>query len=66
MKQFSHQDPLRPLVILITDQAGYQRSRPVDLDLSAQFRRPLRTIVATTDPASLSINPRTYLDTEAA
>lgn len=66
VKQFSHQDPLRPLVILITDQAGYQRSRPVDLDLSAQFRRPLRTIVATTDPASLSINPRTYLDTEAA
>lgn len=66
VKQFNHQEPIRPLVILITEQAGYRRSTPVDLDLSAQFRRPQRTIVASIDPASLSIDPQTYLDKEAA
>jgi HD-GYP domain-containing protein (c-di-GMP phosphodiesterase class II) len=66
VKQFYHQEPLRPLVILITDQAGYQRPTPVEIDLSAQFRRPTRTIVSAIDSAASSVDPRTYLDKDAA
>jgi HD-GYP domain-containing protein (c-di-GMP phosphodiesterase class II) len=66
VKQFNHQAPLCPLVVLITDQAGYQRATPVEIDLSAQFRRPTRTIVSAIDSAASSIDPQTYLDKEAA
>jgi putative nucleotidyltransferase with HDIG domain len=66
VKQFNHHAPIRPLVVLITDEAGHQRSAPVDLDLAAQLRRPERTITLTLDPTALGINPLTYLDKEAA
>jgi len=62
VKQFNHHAPIRPLVVLITDEAGHQRSTPVDLDLAAQFRQPERVIASTLDPTALGIDPRTYLD----
>jgi putative nucleotidyltransferase with HDIG domain len=65
VKQFNHHAPIRPLVVLITDEAGHQRSTPVDLDLAAQFRLPKRTIALILDPTALGINPCTYLDKES-
>lgn len=65
VRQFNHQAPIRPLVVLITDEAGHQRCSPVDLDLAAQLRQPKRTIASILDPAALGINPHTYLDKEA-
>ena len=64
VKQFNHDAPIRPLVVLITDDAGHRRATPVDLDLAAQLRQPERTIASIFDPAALGINPRTYLDQE--
>jgi HD-GYP domain-containing protein (c-di-GMP phosphodiesterase class II) len=66
VKQFNHHSPLKPLVVLITDEAGSRRSTPVDLDLATQPRRPEQTIRSILDPAVLGINPRAYLDKEAA
>jgi HD-GYP domain-containing protein (c-di-GMP phosphodiesterase class II) len=66
VKQFNHQAPIQPLVVLVTDETGHRRSSPVDLDLAAQSRGPEQTIVSTLDPAVLGITPRTYLDKEAA
>jgi putative nucleotidyltransferase with HDIG domain len=66
VKQFNHQAPIRPLVVLVTDEAGRRRSTPVDLDLATQRRRPEQTIVSILDPTVLGINPRAYLDKEAA
>jgi HD-GYP domain-containing protein (c-di-GMP phosphodiesterase class II) len=66
VKQFNHQAPIRPLVVLVTDEAGHRRSSPVDLDLAAQPREPVQTIVSILDPAVLGITARTYLDKEAA
>lgn len=65
VKQFNRHAPIRPLVVLITDEAGHQRSTPVDLDLAAQLRLPKRTITSILDPTALGINPRTYLDKES-
>ena len=62
VKQFTHHAPIRPLVVLITDEAGHHRSTPVDLDLAAQFRQPERIIASTLDPTAFGIDPRTYLD----
>jgi HD-GYP domain-containing protein (c-di-GMP phosphodiesterase class II) len=66
VKQFNHQAPIRPLVVLVTDEAGRRRSSPVDLDLAAQPWGPEQTIVSILDPAALGITARTYLDKEAA
>jgi HD-GYP domain-containing protein (c-di-GMP phosphodiesterase class II) len=66
VKQFNHQAPIRPLVLVIKDEVGHHRSLPLDLDLSAQLRLPKRTIAAILDPAVLGIDPCTYLDKEAA
>ncbi|MBI5315312.1 MAG: DUF3391 domain-containing protein [Nitrospirae bacterium] len=66
VKQFNHQAPLRPLVVLITDEAGCHRSIPLDLDLAAQRRKPTQTIESILDPATLGIDPHGYLDKEAA
>lgn len=66
VKQFNHQAPLRPLVVLITDEAGRHRSAPLDLDLAAQPRKSTQTIASILDPATLGIDSRTYLDKEAA
>jgi HD-GYP domain-containing protein (c-di-GMP phosphodiesterase class II) len=66
VKQFNHQAPIRPLVVLVTDETGHRRSTPVDLDLAAQLRKPEQTIVSILDPTVVGINPRTYLDKEAA
>jgi HD-GYP domain-containing protein (c-di-GMP phosphodiesterase class II) len=66
VKQFNHHSPLKPLVVLITDEAGCRRSIPVDFDLAAQIRRPERTIATTLDPDTSKIDPQTYLDQEAA
>lgn len=66
VKQFNHQAPIRPLVVLITDEAGHQRSTPHDLDLAAELRQEKQTIASILDPATLGIDPRTYLDKEAA
>jgi len=62
VKQFNHQAPIRPLVVLVTDEAGHRRSTPIDLDLSAQLGHPERTIASILDPTALGINPCTYLD----
>ena len=66
VKQFNHQAPIRPLVVLVTDEAGRRRATPVDLDLATQRCRPEQTIRSILDPAVLGIDPRTYLDKEAA
>jgi HD-GYP domain-containing protein (c-di-GMP phosphodiesterase class II) len=66
VKQFNHQVPIRPLVVLVTDETGRRRSSPVDLDLAVQPRGPVQTIVSILDPAALGITARTYLDKEAA
>ncbi len=66
VKQFNHQAPIRPLVVLVTDEAGRRRSTPLDLDLATQRRRPEQTIRSILDPSVLGINPRAYLDKEAA
>ena len=66
VKQFNHHSPLKPLVVLITDEAGHRRSTPVEFDLAAQVRRPERTIVTILDPAVSKIDPQAYLDQEAA
>ncbi|MEK7761971.1 MAG: DUF3391 domain-containing protein [Nitrospirota bacterium] len=66
VKQFNHQAPIRPLVVLVTDEAGCRRATPLDLDLATQRRRPEQTILSILDPAVLGIDPRTYLDKEAA
>jgi HD-GYP domain-containing protein (c-di-GMP phosphodiesterase class II) len=66
VKQFNHEAPIRPLVVLVTDEAGRRRSTPLDLDLATQRRRPEQTIRSILDPSVLGINPRIYLDKEAA
>jgi putative nucleotidyltransferase with HDIG domain len=66
VKQFNHEAPIRPLVLLITDDAGRHRSIPLDLDLAVQPDQPKRTIASILDPTSVGIDPRIYLDKEAA
>jgi HD-GYP domain-containing protein (c-di-GMP phosphodiesterase class II) len=66
VKQFNRQDPIRPLVVLVTDETGHRRSTPVDLDLAAQLCEPAQPILSILDPAALGIDPRAYLDKEAA
>ena len=66
VKQFNHHAPIRPLVVLVTDETGHRRSTPADLDLAAQLRKPEQTIVSILDPTVVGINPRIYLDKEAA
>jgi hypothetical protein len=66
VKQFNHQAPLRPLIVLITDETGRHRSTPLDLDLSTQLRKPRQTIASILDPATWGIDSRAYLDKEAA
>jgi putative nucleotidyltransferase with HDIG domain len=66
VKQFNHEAPIRPLVVLVTDEAGHRLATPIDIDLAAQRRRPEQTIRSILDPAVLGINPRIYLDKEAA
>ena len=66
VKQFNHQAPVQPLIVLITDEAGRHRSTPLDLDLAAQIRQPKKTIASILDPATLGIDPLAYLDKEAA
>ena len=65
VKQFNHHVPIRPLVVLITDEAGHRRSTPIDLDLPAQFRQPKQKIASILDPINVGINPSLYLDKEA-
>ena len=64
VKQFNHHAPIRPLVVLITDETRRHRSIPLDLDLTAQLRQPNRTIESILDPFALGIDPCTYLDKE--
>ncbi len=66
VKQLNHQATLRPLVVLVMDAAKHRRSAPVDLDLAAQLQKPNRTIVSTLDPEAVGIDPRSYLDKDAA
>ena len=66
VKQFNHEAPIRPLVLLITDDAGRHRSIPLDLDLAVQPGQPKRVIASILDPTSVGIDPRIYLDKEAA
>ena len=65
VKQFNHHDPIRPQILLTTDEDGHHRSIPLDLDLMAQFRQPKRIIASILDPTALGIDPRTYLDKES-
>ena len=64
VKQINHHDPLQPVVLLITDEAGHRRSSALDLDLSAQTRHPKRTIALILDPSTVGIDPRHFLDKE--
>ena len=64
VKQINHHDPLQPIVLLVTDEAGHRRSSALDLDLSAQTRHPKRTIALILDPSTVGIDPRHYLDKE--
>ncbi|MDP1946070.1 MAG: DUF3391 domain-containing protein [Nitrospirota bacterium] len=64
VKQINHHDPLQPIVLLVTDEAGHRRSSALDLDLSAQTRHPKRTIALILDPSTVGIDPRQYLDKE--
>lgn len=66
VKQFNPHAPIRPLVVLIKDEAGRHRSSPIDLDLAAQPCHPQRTIASTLDPTALGIDPCTFLDKEGA
>jgi HD-GYP domain-containing protein (c-di-GMP phosphodiesterase class II) len=66
VKQFNRHAPIRPLVVLIKDEAGRHRSSPIDLDLAAQLSPPHRTIVSIVDPNTIGLDPRAYLDQEAA
>ncbi|THI89539.1 MAG: hypothetical protein CAF41_004815 [Nitrospira sp. CG24A] len=65
MKQFNHEAPIRPLVVLVTDEAGRHRPTPLDLDLAAQFCQPKQKIASILDPINVGINPSLYLDKEA-
>lgn len=62
VKQVNHHDPLRPVVLLMTDEAGHRRSSPLDLDLAEQVQPPPRTIAVILDPATAGMDPRSYLD----
>ena len=64
VKQFNHHDPIRPQILLTTDEDGHHRSIPLDLDLTTQLRQPNRTIESILDPFALGIDPCTYLDKE--
>jgi hypothetical protein len=64
VKQFNHYAPIRPRIVLITDEAGHQRSTPVDLDLAAALRQPKLAIASILGPTALGINPSLYLDKE--
>jgi putative nucleotidyltransferase with HDIG domain len=64
VKQFNHEAPIRPLVVLVTDEGGRRRTTPIDLDLAAQFRQPKQKIASILDPINLGINPSLYLDKE--
>ena len=66
VKQFNHHAPIRPLVVLVTDESGHRRSTPVDLDLATEPRQSKRTIASIQDPAALGIDPSLYLDKDAA
>ena len=65
VKQFNHEAPIRPLVVLVTDEGGRRRTTPVDLDLAAQFCQPKQKIASILDPINVGINPSLYLDKEA-
>jgi putative nucleotidyltransferase with HDIG domain len=66
VKEFNHHAPIRPLVMLITDEAGHRRPTPADFDLAAQLSQPERKIASILDPTASGINPSLYLDKEAA
>ena len=66
VKQFNHHAPIRPLVVLVTDESGHRRSTPVDLDLATEPRQSKRAIASIQDPVALGIDPSFYLDKDAA
>jgi HD-GYP domain-containing protein (c-di-GMP phosphodiesterase class II) len=66
VKQFNHQAPIRPVVVLVTDESGHRRSIPVDLDLATEPRQSKRAIASIQDPIVLGIDPSLYLDRDAA
>jgi putative nucleotidyltransferase with HDIG domain len=64
--QSNHEFPLKPRVRIVTDGTGFRRARPMDLDLSAQAGSLDRTIQAPVDPATMGVDPQSYLDHDAA
>jgi hypothetical protein len=66
VKQFNHDAPIRPLVVLVTDESGHRRSTPIDLDLATEPRQSKRAIASIQDPVALGIDPSLYLDKDAA
>jgi putative nucleotidyltransferase with HDIG domain len=66
VKQINHHAPIQPVVVLLTNNNAHPLSTPVDLDLATQVGQPNRKIASILDPVTMGINPRTYLDKEAA
>ena len=66
VKQINHHAPIQPVVVLLTNKNTHQLSTPVDFDLATQVGQPNRKIASILDPSTLGINPRIYLDKEAA
>lgn len=66
VKQFNHHAPIRPLVVLVTDESGHRRSSPVDLNLATEPRESKRAIASIQDPIALGIDPGIYLDKDVA
>lgn len=53
---------LKPRVVIVTDNGGFRRGRPLVLDLATQSGHPDREIWSTIDPATVGIDPQVYLD----
>ena len=65
VKQFNHHAPIEPLVVLVTDETGCQRSASLGLGLAVPLRQAKRAIASILDPINVGITPSFYLDKEA-
>ncbi len=64
VRKLNHDKPLEPHVIIVKSAGNTLLSKPEELDLSTQVRRPHRSIQSALNPLTLGINPSVYLDKE--